>query len=112
MSYKDPAVRRAYHKAYSAKWFASRPGYRRKTTWKIRGIDENQAELLYDKTRACQICGKLVDGAAKQVDHDHKTMKVRGILCKNCNLALGLLHEDKRTIERAMKYLAETDRGV
>jgi hypothetical protein len=41
------------------------------------------------------------------VDHNHLTGKVRGLLCRNCNLALGLLNEDPETIQALAKYIEE-----
>ncbi len=46
------------------------------------------------------------DHTAKlMVDHCHATGKVRGLLCHNCNRALGLLKDDKSAIRRALEYL-------
>lgn len=39
------------------------------------------------------------------IDHDHKTGKIRGILCPGCNTAIGLLHESKECFLRAFSYL-------
>lgn len=39
------------------------------------------------------------------VDHDHKTGKVRGLLCHNCNRALGLLKDNKEIIQNCLSYL-------
>lgn len=39
------------------------------------------------------------------VDHDHSTGEVRGLLCHNCNRALGLLHENIKSMEAAIRYL-------
>ena len=39
------------------------------------------------------------------IDHDHMTGKVRGLLCPNCNRALGLLKDDLEYINRAKEYL-------
>lgn len=39
------------------------------------------------------------------VDHDHNPGNVRGLLCHNCNRALGLLNDSKETIENCLSYL-------
>lgn len=39
------------------------------------------------------------------VDHDHKTGKIRGILCSDCNVALGLLKDNPETLYRLRKYV-------
>ncbi|MCI4340485.1 MAG: endonuclease VII domain-containing protein [Thermoplasmata archaeon] len=39
------------------------------------------------------------------VDHDHKTEKVRGLLCAGCNGSLGKLGDDVEGLERAIAYL-------
>lgn len=41
------------------------------------------------------------------VDHDHKTDKVRGLLCDACNRGIGFLREDLKTFKKAIKYLEE-----
>jgi len=42
------------------------------------------------------------------VDHNHGTDVIRGLLCSNCNRALGLLRDDCQLLRRAALYL-ETD---
>lgn len=39
------------------------------------------------------------------VDHDHTTGKVRGLLCHNCNLGLGVFKDNTEIIARAIEYL-------
>lgn len=39
------------------------------------------------------------------IDHDHFTGKVRGLLCVQCNAALGQFKESIDNLERAIKYL-------
>lgn len=39
------------------------------------------------------------------VDHDHATGKVRGLLCRPCNLVLGLVKEDRARLTRLRLYL-------
>lgn len=39
------------------------------------------------------------------VDHDHNTGSIRGLLCHNCNRALGLLQDDINSIQTMLNYL-------
>jgi hypothetical protein len=39
------------------------------------------------------------------VDHCHTTGAIRGLLCHNCNRALGLLKDDINVIKNAINYL-------
>ena len=58
----------------------------------------------------CQICKcpPLKNGTKKfPVDHDHKTGKVRGILCQSCNHMLGNAKDNIETLDNAISYLAK-----
>jgi hypothetical protein len=46
--------------------------------------------------------GKIIRLA---IDHDHKTGKLRGLLCHWCNKGIGLLREDLTLIESALNYM-------
>lgn len=39
------------------------------------------------------------------VDHDHKTNKIRGLLCDDCNKGIGCFHENIQFLESAIAYL-------
>ena len=41
------------------------------------------------------------------IDHNHKTGQVRGIICRNCNLCLGLLDDDYNKIVGLAKYIKQ-----
>ena len=53
----------------------------------------------------CNICGSSEEGRGfkMNVDHDHETGIVRGLLCNSCNRGLGLLGEDN--LLKAIQYL-------
>jgi hypothetical protein len=58
--------------------------------------------LVQAQEGVCAICGAR---PAVAVDHDHVTGRIRGILCKQCNLAIGLIGESMSTLKNAMEYL-------
>lgn len=50
----------------------------------------------------CMVCG----ASDTCVDHDHATGKVRGALCRDCNLALGCFTDSVERMRRAVMYLS------
>jgi hypothetical protein len=64
-------------------------------------------ELFNIQCGVCIICHKppTVQKPFLVVDHDHKTGKVRGLLCDNCNLALGLFGDSAANLQAAARYL-------
>ena len=84
----------------------------RDTAWMAaiakRGLSvDDYMAMLESQGGVCAIC-KLPDpqGIRLSVDHDHVTERVRGLLCRNCNVALGLFKDDPVRIEAARGYLA------
>ena len=54
----------------------------------------------------CAICGSTRESKRNlALDHDHKTLKVRGILCMRCNAALGMFDDDPDKLKKAIAYL-------
>lgn len=66
--------------------------------------------LLRLQRSACAVC-QMVFGNTKSlgphVDHDHSTGRVRGLLCNNCNRALGLLNDSPSVLIAAAEYLGQ-----
>jgi hypothetical protein len=58
------------------------------------------------------LCALCREAPAVHVDHDHKTGKVRAILCEPCNGGLGQFKDNPRTIERAIEYLERAAQKV
>lgn len=64
--------------------------------------------LVKKQNNCCALCGEeFIYGMNRkpQVDHDHETGLIRGVLCKRCNQGLGNLGDDIAGIERAARYL-------
>ncbi len=67
-------------------------------------------EMLEAQNGACAICGTKEPGSKRKhfhVDHCHRTNKIRGLLCGNCNLGMGNLQDDIEILIRAIEYLRE-----
>jgi hypothetical protein len=67
---------------------------------------ENIKDMLVFQEFKCKICSKLIDFDSKEVDHDHKTGKIRGLLCHVCNFLLGLVHDNVNHLQNAITYLS------
>jgi hypothetical protein len=62
--------------------------------------------MLTNQKGLCVICEtSLLDENSPCVDHDHITGRVRQLLCRNCNLVLGLVKEKPETLRAAADYL-------
>ncbi|MFJ8023865.1 endonuclease VII domain-containing protein [Streptomyces sp. NPDC096311] len=59
-------------------------------------------EMVASQMGLCVICLKA---PAVHVDHCHETGRVRGVLCFNCNSAIGKLGDDPDAVRRAAAYL-------
>ena len=65
-------------------------------------LTEDQYDDLM-KNENCEICN--VKLTKKCIDHCHSTEKIRGVLCNNCNTALGLVGDNVNTLSRMIDYL-------
>ena len=86
---------------------ARRTGATQRYTWKRRGIEltvDQYKEMMRRQNKKCAIC-KKVDDRRLAVDHDHTTGTIRGLLCKNCNRAIGYFMDDIDLVEMASVYL-------
>ena len=72
---------------------------------------EEYDRLLSKHNGLCWIC---IKNKAVHIDHDHLCCNddsfscgkcIRGVLCSNCNTAIGLLNDDSKLLKSAIKYL-------
>lgn len=96
--------RAAYNKEYAAR--TVNVDYRLQRKYGI-SLQEYHLFLKIQESK-CAICKSddpKTDAKMFCVDHDHTTGVVRGLLCKTCNSALGLLNEDFKIIQAAAEYV-------
>lgn len=76
------------------------------------GITEADYNRMFDEQAGlCAICHNPELEIKLAVDHCHETGMVRGLLCKRCNMAIGLLGDNPDTIMNAMLYLRRAKIG-
>lgn len=122
-------------KARTAKYRVDRPGYYTKyMRERYRSSDirrQHQKDLLFKRkyrisladyanmltsqAGKCAACGDPPTGKGTHggvpvlaVDHDHVTGEVRGLLCANCNKALGYLKDDPERCFKLAAYVSAT----
>lgn len=103
----------------SKKWLASKPGYHKKYYTEV--YKQNSREKRYFSTYGitiaeydnlftlqngvCAVCGKDNGKRRLCIDHDHKTGKIRGLLCHACNTTLGHSRDDVSILGKLIGYL-------
>lgn len=75
------------------------------------GLTIEQFDLLVEEQMGvCPVClGYLGDDPC--IDHDHETGKVRGVLCRKCNLMLGLAGDSLDVFYGAISYLEKNGKS-
>ncbi len=67
---------------------------------------DDYERMFYDQGGVCAIC-ETPKAETLSVDHCHTTLKVRGLLCNQCNRGMGLLGDDVDNLARAIAYLED-----
>lgn len=114
--------REQWHKSpkraeYVRRWNSENKEKRARTSYVYRlreqyGMEmEDYERLLAEQGGGCGICGRKKPTKGKRyfcVDHCHETGKVRGLLCYNCNVAVGHFRNSVALLEKAIGYLRKT----
>ena len=73
--------------------------------WLTRRYRVDSAQVAWMILQQGGLCALCRTGKAKHVDHDHRTKRIRGILCFNCNRGLGKFGDNVELMGRAVDYL-------
>lgn len=104
---KNPEKIKKYQKSWKERHPEKRKLYTRNSRIRAYGISPKiYYEMLEKQGQGCAICKAKPTYRAMNIDHDHKTGKVRGLLCDGCNLSLGHI-EREGFVEKANTYLAK-----
>jgi hypothetical protein len=111
---KHTEERREQWRLQAAKFRKTQP---EKFKWSIKAasykrlglhITKEEYDDLYKKQEGkCAICEQEATGFKKTLclDHCHKTLKIRGFLCDNCNAGLGKFKDNVENMKKAIQYL-------
>lgn len=95
---------------YAADFPERRVSAQRRHRLKQYGLTPEQYnELVAAQEGKCAVCATAEH--LLHIDHDHTTGKVRGLLCGNCNRALGILKEDPERITALAAYAKQHCEG-
>lgn len=75
------------------------------------GITPDQYQELFDRQEGkCNVCEKHQDELKHRlaVDHNHKTLEIRGLLCQTCNHRVVGRYTDSAILRRAANHLDQT----
>jgi len=70
-------------------------------------------QMLEKQNGVCVICGHVETRTLKgiqtrlTVDHNHKTGKIRGLLCHSCNILIGCAKDNITMLQSAINYLCQ-----
>lgn len=106
----------------TANWRVRNPHYESSRKLNKRyGITPTQYDTLFiSQNGCCAICGNVETARHNRskkiqklaVDHCHKTGKVRGLLCQDCNRGIGKFHEEIHRLQGAIEYLTKHSEKV
>jgi hypothetical protein len=72
--------------------FNRREGRKRAMRRYRYGMIAEEYEYLWEKQDGkCAICKEKFEGTVDVIDHDHSTGRIRGLLCRKCNLLIGII---------------------
>ena len=83
---------------------------------KFRLSNDDYDAMLASQNGGCAICGtdrcytnpRSGKPVALSVDHCHDTGKIRGVLCKDCNIGLANFKDNQVLLHKAIAYLMES----
>lgn len=104
---KNPERARANQLAWSKRLDKD---YKRRRQLKNYGMSlEDYNDMLQRQNGVCAICDKPPKESKNlQVDHDHNTGIVRGLLCFRCNYGMSFFSENPDRMEKAVNYLRKS----
>lgn len=96
--WKDPTARREYNRMNTRRWRLRQYGI----------TEEDLLAMLDAQESSCASCATSISMETLVVDHNHADGAVRGLLCNNCNVGIGMFGDDVNRMTNAITYLLRT----
>lgn len=108
-------IQRRYERKYEERVREFKRHHARRKRWSIftypdgvggvRAFTDDDFDYEFiEQHGCCKLCGFEFD-KMPDVDHDHQTMRFRGLLCAVCNKGLGMFRDDVELLRRAADYI-------
>lgn len=72
--------------------------------WNYDIPSEEYSQMVVEQDGKCAICEEK---HPLLVDHDHRTGKLRRLLCRKCNSLLGMCDDSVNRLQKAIAYLKD-----
>ena len=72
-----------------------------------KGASEHRRIQIARQNNRCAICKQPFIGRIPDLDHNHDTKQLRGVLCRYCNNGIGLLQDNPDILDSAALYLRD-----
>lgn len=115
---KAKEISRNFHKNHKEERLASNRLYHKNNNRQYKKHHISKEWLIKEYEKGCFSCGSKED---LTIDHDHTCCPsysgscgkcIRGVLCRKCNFALGLLKDNKNTLSNLIKYLENYEERI
>ena len=73
--------------------------------YKYNVLPDDYEKMLEKQSHSCAVCNASPTESLV-VDHKHSSGEVRGLLCRKCNVGIGMFMEDISKLKSAIKYLS------
>jgi len=96
----------AYKRANPKKFSPYNVDYHRRKKYGVTPVE--YARMMVEQNGLCAICKEQDSrGRALDVDHNHETGVVRGLLCNTCNMTLGKVKDNTELLKSMIAYLED-----
>lgn len=104
--------KRASNNLTNKDWVKTEKGQQSLFRKRLKRYNLSESEF-FSMVEACNgKCGICMDRDFEAIDHDHETGQVRGLLCKQCNMALGGFRDSIESLEAAITYLKKSQENI